>query len=355
MKISTIGIDLAKNVFSIHGVDDAGKVVVQRDLRRSQMLPFFAKLSPCLIGMEACSSSHYWARALRKLGHDARLMPAGYVKAYVKRGKNDARDAEAICEAVTRPTMRFVPVKSEEQQSALALHRARDMLVRQSTQTANVLRSLCSELGLIGAKGRLGIDALKQIIADDQDNRLPAKAKEALRPLLISLRTIRAQILAFDRLVANSLRNDPVCQRLSTIPGIGPLTATALAQTIGDANRFDSGRDLSAWIGLTPKSCSSGGKQRNGSISKQGDQYLRRLLVQCAHSLIQSHQRYKKTPMPWIDAIVARRGKKIAAVALANKLARLVWAVMVRGEGYRKPQQAVATIQSHQSIQSAAA
>lgn len=337
MKISTVGIDLAKHVFSIHGVDDTGKVVVQRELRRSQLLPFFARMPHCLIGMEACGGAHYWAREFQKLGHEVRLMPASYVKPYVKRGKNDARDAEAICEAVTRPTMRFVPVKSEQQQSALALHRARDMLVRQSTQTSNALRALCSEFGLIGAKGRLGIAKLQEMVADEQDKRLPADAKLALRPLLATLHMIRSQILEYDRIVLTTTRQNPACRQLNTVLGIGPLTATALVYTVGDAKRFDSGRDLSAWIGMTPKSCSSGGKHRVGSISKQGDQYLRRLLVQCAHSMIHSQERYKKYDMPWLEAIVKRRGKKIAAVALANKLARIAWAIMVRGENYRRP------------------
>ena len=340
MKISTraktIGIDLAKNVFAIHGIDEHGNVAVRRELRRAQMLALFAKLEPCLIGMEASAGAHYWARELRKFGHDVRLMPASYVKAYVKRGKNDARDAEAICEAVTRPTMRFVPIKNEEQQSVLVLHRVRDLLVRQRTQTCNTLRALCGEFGVVAAKGWQGIASLKGVVAGEADHRIPALTKVALRPLAGHIEELSKQIAQLDREILLWHRAHETSLRLATIPGIGPITATALIASIGDASRFAKGRDLSAWIGLTPQSRSSGGKERLGSISKQGDRYLRRLLVQGAQSL-----RRARTDKPqnhaWAMRVEARRGAKVAAVAQANKTARIAWSIMTCGGVYRRP------------------
>ena len=335
-KAQTIGIDLAKNVFAIHGVDEHENVVVRRELRRAQMLAFFAKLEPCLIGMEASAGAHFWARELKKLGHNVRLMPASYVKAYVKRGKTDARDAQAICEAVTRPTMRFVPIKDEEQQSVLALHRVRDLLVRQRTQSANTLRALCGEFGVVAPTGWLGIAALKGLVAGEADHRIPALAKVALRPLADRLDELSKQIAQLDREIHLWHRANETSVRLATIPGIGPITATALIASIGDASRFAKGRDLSAWIGLTPQARASGGKERLGSISKQGDRYLRRMLVQGAQSL-----RRARTANPqkhvWAVRVEARRGAKVAAVAQANKTARIAWVVMARGGVYRRP------------------
>lgn len=336
MKITTIGVDLAKSVFAIHGIDEKGQILVRRYLRRAQMLAFFAKLEPCLVGMEASASAHYWGRELKKLGHDVRLMPAGYVKPYVKRGKNDARDAEAICEAVTRPTMRFVPVKSEEQQSVLALHRARDLLVCQRTQTSNTLRALCGEFGVVAAQGKRGLDALKAIVVGESNQHLPALTKTALRPLGDRVEDLNRHILQLDREILSWHRSNEMSRRLATIPGIGPINATALIASIGDASRFASGRDLSAWIGLTPQSRSSGGKERLGSISKQGDRYLRRMLVQGAQSLRRARAVDTQKPS-WAARVEARRGAKVAAVAQANKMARIAWAVMTRGEVYRRP------------------
>ena len=335
-KVATIGVDLAKNVFAIHGVGETGQVLVKRELRRGQVLAFFGKLEPCLVGMEASSSAHYWGRELRKLGHDVRLMPAGYVKPYVKRGKNDARDAEAICEAVTRPTMRFVPIKSEEQQSVLALHRARDLLVRQHTQTSNTFRALCGEFGVVAQLGRLGVAALKAIVASKSDHQIPDVAKIALRPLGERLEDLNRHIARFDREILLWHRSNEMSRRLATIPGIGPINATALIASIGDASRFASGRDLSAWIGLTPQSRSSGGKERLGSITKQGDKYLRRMLVQGAQSLRRA-RKAKPENSSWAVRLEARRGSKVAAVAQANKTARIAWSVMTRGGIYRRP------------------
>lgn len=336
MNISTIGLDLAKSVFSVHGIDESGEIVVKRDLRRAQVLGFFRKLAPCLVGMEASSGAHYWARELRELGHDVRLMPAGYVKAYVKRGKTDAGDAAAICEAVRRPTMRFVPVKSPETQAILALHRCRDLLVRQRTQTTNVLRALCAEFGIVAAKGRVPLCALGAIIADTNDARLPHVARLALKPLLDELGHLTQHIVRLEREIVLRNRDNEACRGLVTIPGIGPITASALAATIGDPKRFGTGRDLAAWLGLTPQPRSSGGKNRVGSISKMGDPYLRRLLVQGAQAVMWAERKKRVPSSAWLAALVARRPNKVAAVALANRTARIAWAVLTTGDVYRR-------------------
>jgi transposase len=279
IKPSIIGIDLAKNVFAIHGLDEGESVVLKRTLRRGQVLGFFGKLEPCIIGMEACAGAHYWGRELGRLGHRVRLMPAAYVKAYVKRGKTDAADAEAICEAVTRPTMRFVPVKSQEQQGVLTLHRVRDVLVRQRTQTVNVLRSLIAEFGVAAAKGKMALVDLAVLVRNDNDSRLPDEARLALRPLVVHWEELSRKIAGLEREIVARSRADERSGRLETIPGIGPITAGAMIATLGDPKRFSRARDLAAWIGLTPRPCCSGGKERLASISKQGDPYLRRLLV----------------------------------------------------------------------------
>lgn len=335
MKLSIVGLDLAKNVFAIHGLDEEGRAAVRRTLRRGQVLAFFGKLERCVIGMEACASAHYWGRELERLGHAVRLMPAAYVKAYVKRGKTDAADAEAICEAATRPTMRFVPVKSKEQQAALSLHRARDVLVRQRTQTLNVLRSLCAEFGVTAAKGRLGFGDLAALIGNASDLRLPDEARLALRPLLDHLEQLSRNLARLEREILNRARADEASRRLQTIPGIGPITASALIATLGDPKRFLRARHLSAWIGLTPKAKCSGGKQKLGPISKQGDPYLRRLLVQGASAVVRVARNPLAKVSPWLRAILAKLSAKAAIVALANKMARIAWAILVRGGVYR--------------------
>jgi transposase len=339
MQVSTIGIDLAKNVFKVHGVDAAGTVVITKKLRRSQMLAFFAKLPPCLIGMEACATSHYWARELKALGHDVRLMPASYVKAYVKRGKNDAADAAAICEAVTRPSMRFVPVKTAEQQAALMLHRTRDLMVRQRTQLINAMRAHLAELGLVAAQGRDGLKALIALVRDET-SRLPDLARRALQTILNQLDALGQQIGEIERHIHAQHRSNEASQRLETIPGIGVIGATAIAATVTDPLIFKSGREFAAWIGLVPRQNSSGGKERLGSISKQGDRYLRRLLVVGATAVIR-HARAHPDKNPWLIQLLARRPAKVVAVALANKTARIAWAVLARGEIYRAPALAV--------------
>jgi transposase len=342
MKLSIVGLDLAKNVFAIHGLDEEGRVAVKRTLRRSQVLPFFGKLEPCLVGMEACASAHHWGRELMGLGHSVRLMPAAYVKAYVKRGKTDAADAEAICEAVSRPTMRFVPVKSQEQQAILSLHRARDVLVRQRTQTLNVLRSLCAEFGVAAAKGKMGFADLAALIGKQSDPRLPAEARLALRPLIDQLEHLSRNIATLEREIVSRARSEEASKRLQTIPGIGPITASALIATLGDPRRFLRARHLSAWIGLTPKAMCSGGKQKLGPISKQGDPYLRRLLVQGASAVVRVARNPQAKASPWLRAILAKLSAKAAIVALANKTARIAWAILVRGGMYRPSQTAAA-------------
>lgn len=334
---STIGLDIAKSVFQVHGVDEAGELIIRRQLRRSQVLPFFAKLGPCLIGMEACATAHYWAREIAKLGHEVKLMPARYVKPYVKRNKNDAADAEAICEAVTRPTMRFVPIKTPEQQSVLMLHRTRTLFVRQRTTLINAIRAHLAEFGIVAGVGRNGVEALLELIAKGGDERIPPPARECLMALAAQLELVKRQILEADRRILAWHRASDVSRRLEAIPGVGPLIATALVASIPDPAVFRSGRDLSAWIGLVPKQNSTGGKDRLGSISKAGNRYLRSLLVVGALSVIKRAKQLGYTRHPWLVRLMERRSVKIAAVALANKIARIAWAMMARNESYRTP------------------
>jgi transposase len=333
MSAAFIGLDLAKSVFQVHGVDLHGKVVVTKRLRRDAVLAFFANLPPCVVGMEACAGSHFWAREIARLGHTVRLMAPQYVKPYVKRQKNDRADAEAICEAVQRPSMRFVAAKSEEQQSTLAIHRVRETLVAQKTQLINALRAHLAEFGIVAPQGAGKVSQLTAVLADLEDTRVPALARSVLQGLVDQLRDTERRVEDLDAQLAEQAREDKVCQRLMTVPGIGPITATALAATIGDATVFESGRHLAAWLGLVPRQHSSGGKERLGSISKAGDGYLRRMLVNGARAVM----RWQGTKSPWLAGLLKRRPFNVAVVALANKLARIVWVVMARGEEYRKP------------------
>lgn len=337
-KVSTIGLDIAKNVFQVHGIDEAGQVVVRRQLRRRQVLKFFAKLPPCLVGIEACGTAHHWARELRQLGHEAKLMPARYVKPYVKRNKNDAADAEAICEAVTRPTMRFVPIKTEEQQSVLMVHRTRDLLMRQRTMLINAIRSHLAEFGIVAGVGRNGIEKLLTLIAEGEDNRVPPAARDCLVALAAQLDLTKRQILEADRWVLAWHRNNGLSKRLEAIPSVGPLIASALVASIPDAHVFRSGRDMSAWIGIVPKQTGTGGKQRLGSISKAGNRYLRKLLFIGALAVIKRAKLLGHSRHPWLMSLIERRSVKIAAIALANKVVRIAWAMMARKEPYRASQ-----------------
>ena len=337
MQATTIGIDIAKNVFQLHGVDTDGKVVLVRQLRRVQMVEFFTELSPCLIGMEACATGHHWARELTKLGHTVKLMPASYVKAYVKRSKNDAADAAAICEAVTRPSMRCVPVKTVDQQAALMLHRARDLLVRQRTQLINAIRAHLAEVGLVAAKGVDGLKSLLGVIAEARKRaRLPEAMSQALQALAAQLQSLSDQIGVLERDIHAQHRVSEASRRLQTIPSIGVIGATAITATVTDASAFKSGREFAAWVGLVPRQYSTGGKQKLGGISKQGDRYLRRLLIVGATAVIR-HARAHPEKNPWIMKLLARMPAKKAAVALANKTARIAWALLAKGGTYRRP------------------
>ncbi len=337
MQITTVGLDLAKNVFQVHGVDAKGKVVVRRRLRRAKVRDFFAGLEPCLIGLEACGTAHFWARELRALGHEVRIMPPSYVKAYVRRGKNDAVDAEAICEAVTRPTMRFVPIKTEDQQSALMLHKARELLIRQRTMLVNALRAHMAELGMIAPQGKEKIDDLIAVIEDGEDESIPALAKAALKPLVAQLRAAEEAIAAADAEIMAWHKGNEASRRLETIPGVGFRTASAIAANVPDPSFFRSGREFAAWLGLVPRQNSSGGKERLGRISKQGNRYIRSLLVLGATSTLRSARASRAPGADWVNGLLERRPPRLVTVAMANKTARIAWALLAKGETYRAP------------------
>jgi transposase len=330
--IAVVGLDLAKSVFQVHAIDGEGKVVVRRQLRRGEVLRFFDVLSPCLVGMEACASAHHWARELVARGHEVRLMPPAYVKPYVKRGKTDAADAEAIAEAVTRPTMRFVAVKTVDQQAMLMLHKTRDLMVRQRTMLINALRGHLAEYGIVAAKGPGGISCLIAVLHETQES-LPPLARSALHGIAAQLRALGGEIKHIEKQLLEGHRTDATSRRLATIPGIGPITASAIAATVPDVSLFRSGRQFAAWLGLTPRANSSGGRERQAGISKQGDGYIRRLLVVGATAVIRM-TRKNAADRGWVAQLLERKRPKVVAVALANKMARIAWAVMARDEFY---------------------
>jgi transposase len=335
MQVTTIGLDIAKNLFQGHGVDRGGKVVLRRQLRRATVLAFFANLPPCLIGLEACGGAHYWARELTKLGHEVRLMPPQYVRPYVKTNKHDAADAEACCEAVQRPGMRFVPVKSEEQQALLMLHRVRDQLIGQRTATINALRGHLAEFGIVAPQRRAGLRQLLATVAEVEDRRVPPLAREVLESLVDQLRDLEGRIAGLDRRLVLMTRTDPVCRALAEAPGIGPVIATAFAATVPDATAFRSGRHLAAWLGLVPRQHATGGKPRRLGLSKRGDAYLRRQLIHGARALVKVSAGHTGKLWSWINGLRARRPFNVAVAAVANKLARMLWAMLSRGEAYR--------------------
>lgn len=333
-EINTVGFDLAKNVFQVHGVDASGAVTIRRQLRRAEVLKFFTKLPRCVVGMEACASAHHWAREIAKRGHEVRLIAPIEVKPYVKRGrKNDAVDAAAICEAVLRPHMQFVPIKTPESQAVLMLHRARRLLVAQQTMLGNGLRAHLAEFGITAPVGRAGLDKLIAIAVDAGDEPLPQFAREALAMLAAQYRDAEAKIAALDQQIRAAFRADEASRRLAAIPGIGPLIASALVAAIGDPKRFRTGRHFAAWLGLVPSQNSSGGKQRLGGITKTGDRYLRSLLVVGATSIL----RRRAKDGSWLAGLLARMPARQASVALANKTARIAWAILAHGTKYKEP------------------
>ncbi|MCW1987575.1 UNVERIFIED_ORG: transposase [Sphingomonas sp. R1F5B] len=333
--VHVVGLDIAKSVFQLHGLDEAGTIVLQKRLTRARLLPFFEKLSPCLVGIEACATSHYWAREIAKFGHEVRLMPAQYVKPYVKRQKNDMADAEAIAEAVTRPTMRFVAPKAPQEQSAMMLHKVRLMLNRQLVMLTNAIRAHMAEFGIAAPVGRIGVDRLLKVIEDGTDERLPAAARQCLQMLVAQLSLVKQQILENDRQVLGLARSTELGRRLMEVPGIGPLVASALIACIPDPSVFRCGRNMAAWMGLVPRQNSSGGKERLGSITKAGNRYLRQMLFTGAMAVIR--RAMQSTRRTWLVRLLERRKRKVAAIALANKNARIAWAMMMRGDRYREP------------------
>ena len=339
MKITTIGLDLAKNVLQIHGVDERGKVIVRKALKREQVIPYFANLPPCLIGMEACGSAHYWGRKLQTLGHTAKLMAPQFVKPYVKTNKNDAADAEAICEAVSRPNMRFVPIKTVEQQAILSLHRGRQGFIKDRTARANQIRGLLAEYGITIPQGIANIKRRLSDILEDGDNGLPGNFRQLIKQLGEHLETLTKAIDSLQDQIEAWHKETPASQRLTTIPGIGPLTASALVATIGDVKQFENSRQLAAWIGLVPRQHSSGGKQTLLGISKRGDSYLRTLLIHGARSVVRFIDKKPAAKDGWLGKLLGRRHKNIAIVALANKNARTVWALLMHDWTYQSDYQ----------------
>ena len=336
MSIIRIGLDTSKHVFQLHGVDENEQTVLRRQIRRSEVEKFFAKLPPTRIGIEACGASHYWARRLRGLGHAVMLMPPQYIKPYVKRGKNDAIDAAAICEAMSRPAMRFVPVKTAEQQAALTMLRARDLLVKQRTMLINAMRGHAAEFGVTAPKGPQQISELLRRLASGED--VPALAREMIGLLAGQLEAVNAKLKAIEARLVAWHRQDQTSQCLVTIPGIGPIAGVSFALKVPDPKGFRSGRHFAAWTGITPRENATGGKPRPGRISRQGDESLRRLLVLGATAVIRQAKEGRASP--WLLGLLARKPKKLAAVALANKMARTIWAMMMSGETYRRPQPA---------------
>ncbi|MGO9170566.1 MAG: IS110 family transposase [Rhodomicrobium sp.] len=334
-EISIIGLDLAKHVFQVHAADARGRCVLRKQLKRCEVLSFFAKLAPCVVAMEACGTAHYWARGIAKLGHETRLIPPAYAKAYVKRGKNDAIDAEAICEAAGRPSMRFVPVKTMENQAVAMLHRSRDLLIKNRTMLVNALRSHLAEFGFVAGKGIGKLPDLIEIVSEAPKEALPDMVRAALSGFLDAIALINAKLAALEKQLMAWHKTNAQSKRLDTAPGIGLMGATAFCALVPDPSLFKNGRHLAAWLGIVPRLDGTGGKTRLMRISKAGDGYLRRLLVLGATSLLRSLKN-KTTPLAlWAQGLLARRSRRAVTVALANKLARIVWAIMAKGEAYK--------------------
>ncbi len=339
-EVSTVGIDLAKSVFQVHGAGSDGCVIVRKKLRRDQVLAFFASLPRCIVAMEACASAHYWAREIGELGHDTRLIPPAYVKPFVKRQKNDMADAEAICEAAQRPTMRFVQAKSAQAQASAVVFRMRDLLVRQRTQLINALRGHLAEFGYVVRQGVGHVSKLVEIVHEPSSD-IPTEARPVLAVITESLQALQSQIAVLDREIAARAKADPVAKRLMTIPGVGPIVATALVALAPAASTFRRGRDFAAWLGLVPRQHSSGGKERLGRTTKMGERSLRRLLILEASSATKVAARNPDKASRWLAGMLARKPRMLVTVALANKMARIVWALMAHGGSYRAPAAAV--------------
>ncbi len=335
MKITTTGIDLAKNVFQVHGVDERGKVALKKQLKRGQVMAFFANLPPCLIGMEACGSAHHWARQLQVLGHTVKLMAPQYVKPYVKTNKHDAADAEAICEAVGRPNMRFVPIKTVEQQAILMVHRARQGFVKARTAQANQIRGLLAEFGLVLPQGITHVTQRMPEILEDGDNALPGSFRQLLARLHQHLQQLDRQVAELEREIQRWHKESEASRRVAALPGVGALSASALVATVGNGRSFANGRQVAAWLGLVPKQASTGGKPTLLGMSKRGDSYLRTLLIHGARSVVQQVARHPERADPWLKRLLARRPKNVVAVALANKNARIAWALLAHGRDYQ--------------------
>jgi transposase len=336
MKCTTLGIDLAKSVFQLHGVDKKGQVVVQRRVRRSKLLQTVAQLPACVIGMEACASAHYWARKFQQLGHTVKLLSPQFVKPYVKGNKNDSRDAGAICEAVSRPHMRFVPLKTGESQDIQAIHRMRSRLIKERTALVNQVRGLLAERGIVIAQGITRLRKQLPLLVEDEDNALTPLSREVMRELYAELVALDERILRTDRMVQRVFAANAQCQKVAQVEGIGPVVATALVAAVGNAQEFVNGRHLAAWLGLVPRQCSSGGKERLLGISKRGDRYLRALLIHGARAVVQHARRKTDARSRWIKSLEQRRGKNIATVAVANKNARIAWVLLTHEAEYRQ-------------------
>jgi transposase len=333
---TTIGLDIAKHVFQVHGANATGHVLFRKRITRAKLLGFLAAQARCVVAMEACAGAHYWAREIAKLGHHVRLIAPAYVKPFIKRQKNDAADAEAICEAAQRPNMRFVPVKTEEQQANGIVFRARDLLVRQRTQCVNALRGHLMEYGYVFPKGITHVEALVALVEDLQ-SALPDSARVILKLLIDTFTALEAQITALDAEINQRSKSDPTARRLMTIPGVGPITATAITALVPAAEGFPAGRDFAAWLGLTPLQKSTGGKQKLGAVSKRGERTIRRLLIIGASAVVQQASRHGAPKGSWLAQMLARKPKMLVTVALANKMARIIWALLVKGGTYRTP------------------
>ena len=336
--ITLIGLDIAKSVFQVHAADGQGRPVMRRKLRRAEVAAFFQGLTPCIVGLEACPGSHYWARVIRSLGHEVRLLPAQYVRPFVKTNKNDAADAEAICEAMMRPTMRFVPIKEEKQQEVLVFHRVRELLIRQRTQLINAIRGHLTEFGIVGPERAHNVGLLTTMVEDETDARITPLVRRALRLLVEQLREVKTKLVQIEQDLAIVAREVDACRRLMTIPGVGIITATALVASMRDPADFKSGRHFAAWLGLVPRQNSTGGVDTLGGISKRGDGYLRKLLVHGSRSVM----RWRARSWIWLARLRDRRPANVAAVAVANKMARIAWALLRHGGVYRLPPRQIA-------------